>query len=307
MRIEIAAQTDIGKRKRNNEDYYGVFRDDTPGLTLFREGALLCVADGLGGHEGGEIASRLAVSIIKDVLKLPLPPPSEDAQQDEGPLPAIRDAIIKANESIFRTNQDLITSGRPMGTTLLAAIVTPKKVYMGTVGDSRCYHVRDGEFIDKTEDHSWVDEQVKMGLMTKSEAESDLRRHVVTRSIGTHPQVDVDTYIWHVVPGDSLLLCTDGLVNMAKDSEILAVVQKDGAPAEIASRLINLANDNGGRDNITVIVADINPSLWTVFRRRLRSFSRRRGAKALWMFLLLVYGALCALGGYLFAGGFALK
>ncbi|MBX7256295.1 MAG: protein phosphatase 2C domain-containing protein [Candidatus Hydrogenedentes bacterium] len=303
MRIDIAAQTDIGKRKRNNEDFYGVFREDTPGLQLFRDGALLCVADGLGGHEGGEIASKLAVSVIKDILKEVPPAPAADAEEDQGLLPVIREGIRRANETIFRTNQDLITSGRPMGTTLIAAVVTPRKVYIGTVGDSRCYHLRDGEIIAKTEDHSWVDEQVKQGLMTKAEAESDMRRHVVTRSIGTHPAVDIDTYIWHVVPGDTLLVCTDGLINMAKDSEILNVFANGSAPADIAHRLIDLANDNGGRDNITVIVADISPSLLTVIRRRLLAFSKKRGANLFWFFLVLLYGVLCFTGGAWWAKG----
>ncbi|MCC6490935.1 MAG: serine/threonine-protein phosphatase [Candidatus Hydrogenedentes bacterium] len=303
MRIDIAAQTDIGRRKRNNEDFYGVFREDTAGLQLFEEGALLCVADGLGGHIGGEIASKLAVSIAKDMLKKP-PPPAADPDEDEGLLPIIREAIRASNDNFHQTNRDLVTGGRPMGTTLLTVIITPKKVFIGNVGDSRCYHIRDGEILAKTEDHSWVDEQVKMGMMTKAEAESDNRRHMVTRSIGTHPEVDIDTYIWHVVPGDTLLLCTDGLVNMCKDAEIIEEFRKNLAPAEIAGRLITMANDNGGKDNITVIVADISPSMRTVVRHNVRAFSRKRGAGILYFLLALLYGALCAAGGYWFAGGF---
>ncbi|GMU93737.1 MAG: hypothetical protein AMXMBFR4_27950 [Candidatus Hydrogenedentota bacterium] len=298
MRIEIAAQTDIGRRKRKNEDFFGVFREDTPGLTLFEEGALLVVADGLGGHMGGEIASKLAVSMAKDMLKKPPPPPAPDPDQDEGFLPLIRETITAANDNIFKTNQELVKSNRPMGTTLLVALVTPKKVFIGTVGDSRCYLIRDGEVISKTRDHSWVDEQVELGMMTKAEAEADARRHIVTRSIGTHPVVDIDTYIWHIVPGDMLLLCTDGLVNMCKDQEILPEFRKNLAPADIVPRLINLANDNGGKDNITVIVADISPSTWTVFQRRLRAFSRRRGAGILWFLIWMIWTALCLAGGY---------
>ncbi len=305
MRIDIAAQTDIGRRKQKNEDYFGVFKEDTPGLALFGEGALLCVADGLGGHMGGEIASKLAVSIAKDMLKKPPPASSPDPDHDEGLIPVIREAITLANDRVHQTNRDLVKNGRPMGTTLLSVVVTPKKVFIGNVGDSRCYHIRDGEILTKTEDHSWVDEQVKLGMMTKAEAESDTRRHMVTRSIGTHPQVDIDTYIWHVVPGDTLLLCTDGLVNMCKDAEIIQEFRRNAAPAEIAGRLITIANDNGGKDNITVLIADISPSLFTMVRRRVRSFSHKRGAGILYFILILVYGALCALGGYWFAGGFA--
>lgn len=307
MRIDIAAQTDIGRRKRNNEDYYGVFREDTPDLQLFREGALLCVADGLGGHMGGEIASKLAVSIAKDMLKKPPPAPAADPEEDEGYLPIIREAVKLANDNVHKTNTDLVTKGRPMGTTLLCVIVTPRKVYIGNVGDSRCYHIRDGEIIARTEDHSWVDEQVKFGMMTKAEAESDNRRHIVTRSIGTHPQVDIDTYMWHIVPGDMLLLCTDGLVNMCKDAEIVEEFRRNAAPAEIVSRLINMANDNGGKDNITVIVGDISPSIGTILRRNVLAFTRKRGAGILIFLMLILYGALCALGGYWFAGGFGIE
>ncbi len=297
MRIDIAAQTDIGRRKRKNEDYYGVFRDDTPGLQLFRDGALLCVADGLGGHVAGEIASKLAVSVVKDVLREPPPAPVE-GQEDQGLLPLIKQYIVRANDNVHKTNQDLVKTGRPMGTTLLAALVTPKKAYIANVGDSRCYLFRDGELICRTEDHSWVDEQVKAGLMSKAEAESDTRKYILTRSVGTHPQVDIDDYVWDILAGDMLLLCTDGLVNMVKDAEITEEFKRNASPAEIAHRLINIANDNGGKDNITVIVADIMPSLMTVTGRRIKAFSKKRGAKLLYTLLLLLFGGLCFLAGY---------
>lgn len=299
MRLDIAAQTDVGKRKRSNEDFYGVFRENMPDLRLFKQGALLCVADGLGGHVGGEIASKLAVSFMKDMLKEP-PPEPEDPEEDEGPLPIVRDWILKVNANIFQTNRDHVHMGRPMGTTLLAALITPKRVYIGNVGDSRCYHLRDGEIIGKTEDHSWVDEQVKLGMMTKSEAESDSRRNLVTRSVGTHPSVPVDSYIWHIVPGDMLLLCTDGLVNMVKDSEISAEFKKLGSPAEIAHRLVDLANDHGGKDNITVVISDISPSLRRVIRRRSRAFWRKYGVSVFWLLVVLLFGMACAAAGYYF-------
>ncbi len=303
MRIDIAAQTDIGRKKKKNEDFYGVFREDTPGLKLFKSGALLCVADGLGGHTGGEIASKLAVSHVKDVLKQPAPPPDSTTEGTEhGPIPVLRKFILSANETIFRTNEDLIKSNRPMGTTLLTAIVTPRKVYIANVGDSRAYHLRDGEIVSRTQDHSWVDEQVKLGLMSRAEAEVDDRRHMVTRSIGTHAEVEVDAYVWHVVPGDMLLLCTDGLINMVKDQEIREVFSTLPGPAEITHRLVDMANDNGGRDNITVIVADIMPSLGTLIRRRIVSFSKKRGAGIVYLTTMLIFGALCFVLGHFFGG-----
>jgi protein phosphatase len=298
MRIDITAQTDVGRRKRHNEDHYGVFREDSPGLALFKDGALLCVADGLGGHLGGEIASKLAVSFMKDLLKQPPPPQPADPETDQGPLPLICEWITRANNNIFQTNRDLLPDRRPMGTTILAAVVTPRKVYIGNVGDTRCYHIRDGEIIAKTEDHSWVDEQVRLGLMSKAEAESDTRRNVVTRSIGTHPDVVVDTYLWHVVPGDMLLLCSDGLVNMVKDSEILTEFKKRGAMAEIAQRLVNLANEKGGMDNITVLIAHLSPNALRLAGRRLAAFWRRRRAHILWALLCALVGAACFAAGY---------
>ncbi|HOJ33331.1 MAG TPA: protein phosphatase 2C domain-containing protein [Candidatus Hydrogenedentes bacterium] len=302
MRIEIAAQTDVGRRKRHNEDSFGVFRvTDMPECRLIPEGALLCVADGLGGHLAGDIASKLAVAILKDMLKQTPPEIDPDEENpDKGILDVIRKAILRANESIFQTNRDngLLDTGRPMGTTLLAVLVTPRKVFIGNVGDSRCYHIREGEIIARTEDHSWVDEQVKLGLMSKAEAESDGRKNLVTRSIGTSPEVEPDVYVWHTVPGDTLLLCTDGLVNMVKDAEIVEEFKRNASPAEICHRLVVKANDNGGKDNITVVVADIEPSLGTVIRRKIWTFSKKRGAGLLWFLLAVLYGVACFAAGY---------
>ena len=301
MRIDIAAQTDVGRRKSSNEDFFGVFREDTPGLQMFEEGAFLCVADGLGGHMGGEIASKLSVSILKDALKEKAPdlPEGEDTEGNKsGIITVLSEGLRRANESIHRTNMDLIKRGRPMGTTFLGVAVERRKVHIVNVGDSRCYHIRDGEIIEKTVDHSWVDEQVKLGLMSRAEAESDFRRHLVTRCIGTDPEVAVDTYVWHVVPGDILLLCTDGLVNMAKDSEILDIFHKRGTSAEIATRLVSLANEKGGRDNITVIVAHISPTIGHF----ISGFFRKHWERMVRIILVLIFGVACFAAGYFLRG-----
>lgn len=311
MRLDIAAQTDKGRRKDKNEDFYGVYRDDTPGLRLFEEGALLCVADGLGGHMGGEIASKLAVSIVKDILNEESPPAEEGDdtpdERDEGPLPLLRAAIQKANDSIFQTNRDLVRGKRPMGTTVLATILAPRKAYVANVGDSRAYHIRDGEIIARTEDHSWVDEQVKLGMMSKAEAETDRRKNIVTRCVGTHPDTSVDTYRWHIVPGDMILMCTDGLVNMVSDADIRNEFIRGGTAADIAQRLVSQANENGGKDNITVVVASISPKPVRMIFLHLRSFLRRHGFTIGWILFLLIYGAACAAGGYLLHMFFPLK
>ena len=303
MRLDIAARSDMGRRKRENEDSFGVFRDDTPGLNLFRSGALLVVADGLGGHMGGEIASKLAVSILKDVVKEH--PPQAAGENPDGPLLDLLARYVQnANTSVFKTNQDLNAQGKPMGTTLATCLISPKKVHICNVGDSRVYHLRDSEIITRTEDHSWVDEQVKAGLMSKSEAEADVRKNVVTRSVGTRPEVVVDSYMWHIVPGDWILVCSDGLVNMVKDQDICTEFKRSGSAAEIAARLVNLANENGGKDNITVIAANISPSIFRLIYFKLRAIKRRHGYKLLWFVVSLLLGLVGFLAGYIYRAKF---
>ncbi len=303
MRLDIAARSDIGRRKRENEDSFGVFRDDTPGLQLFRSGAFLIVADGLGGHMGGEIASKLAVSILKDVIKEQ--PPQPAGENPDGPLlDLITRYVQNANTSVFKTNQDINPQGKPMGTTLASCLISAKKVHICNVGDSRVYHLRDGEIITRTEDHSWVDEQVKAGLMSKVEAEADVRKNVVTRSVGTRLEVVVDSYVWHIVPGDWILVCSDGLVNMVKDVDICAEFKRSGSAAEIAARLVNLANENGGKDNITVIAANISPSLFRLIYFKLRAVKRRHGYKLLWFVVSLLLGLVGFLAGYIYRAKF---
>ena len=311
MRLDIAAQTDIGRRKQRNEDFCGVYREDTPGLRLFSEGALLCVADGLGGHGGGDVASKLAVSIMKDVLKeTPPATPIDAVETESGPLPLMRQYIKKANDTVYKTNQDLVLQtpdSRPMGTTLLTAVIEPRKAWIATVGDSRAYHIREGEIITMTEDHSWVDEQVKLGLMSKAEALTDRRKNIVTRCVGTHEETTVDTYLWHTVPGDMVMLCSDGLVNMATDQEILAEFRKNGTAAEIAQRLVTLANENGGKDNITVIVASISPSLIRLGMLRIRALLRRGRITPALVSAFVTWGLLCFLAGYAACSFFPLR
>lgn len=290
MRLDIAALSDIGRRKKENEDSYGVFLSNPSETPLLREGAYLVVADGLGGHMGGEIASKLAVSIVKDVLLQPPPPPDSEGNYDRPLLGLLEQYSKKTNESVWKTNEDMNTGVKPMGTTLVTALVSTRKVHISNVGDSRVYHIREGEIISFTEDHSWVDEQVKLGLMSKVEAESDSRKNIVTRSIGTRPEVDVDTYIWHIVPGDWLLVCSDGLINMVSDADILKEFNRGGTAAEIVARLVDLANENGGKDNITAIVANISPSFFRLMFLRLRAFRKKQGMKLLWLLVTLAVG-----------------
>ncbi|MFP4172261.1 MAG: Stp1/IreP family PP2C-type Ser/Thr phosphatase [Candidatus Hydrogenedentota bacterium] len=299
MRLDIAAQTDTGRRKKNNEDYYGVFDETMAGRQLFDEGALLCVADGLGGHTGGEIASKLAVSYVKEALKKPPQRGGEGGENGEetGPIPILRESFRKANESIYQTNVDFVRDKRPMGTTLLAALITPGKAYVLNVGDSRAFLVRKGQAVAQTEDHSWVDEQVKQGLMSKEEAETDERRNLVTRSIGTQPEVEADSYEWDIQPGDMLLLCTDGLINMVDEADIIAEVNRPSTPAEIVSHLVEQANTNGGKDNITLALAHISPGLGRLYYLRWLRFWRDNKLHICWLLACLFVGAAAFIAG----------
>jgi protein phosphatase len=302
MRLEIGAKSDIGRVKKKNEDYFCVCGEDTPGLTFFIEGALVCVADGLGGHIGGEIASKLAVSIFKDVLKEPDFETNRRHlnSQEEGPLPMLKQAITHANERIYRTNLELglLAQGKPMGTTMTAAVIQPGKAYIVNVGDSRCYLLRENKIIKMTEDHSWVDEQVKLGKITREEASTHKKRNMVTRSVGTHLEVESDTYVWALQSGDSLLLCSDGLVNMVSDENILNEIRRGGSCDQVAQRLVTRANEGGGSDNITVILVRVGPSGFQYFRNRVSDMLSMYGPKVLRALAFLMWSAACAGAGY---------
>ncbi len=303
MLIDVAAASDIGRKKDKNEDSFGLIDENTPGLRLFRQGMLLAVADGLGGHIGGDIASKLAVSIMKDAAKEP-PPREEDIdseREDEYYIGVIQGAMRRANDSIYKTNLDLIKGKRPMGTTLCVALLRPKCAYVGNVGDSRVCLFRDGRLAAQTEDHSWLDEQVKQGLMTQAEAAKDKRKNLLTRSIGTHPEIEIDIYTWRLEPGDQILLCSDGLLNMVSEQRILEVMTHPALAEEKVETLIRLANEEGGKDNITAAVAAINPDKGQLGRLKRRAWLRKREEALRRQGHTLLFGALCFLLGYLLA------
>ncbi|MFA7692949.1 MAG: protein phosphatase 2C domain-containing protein [Candidatus Hydrogenedentales bacterium] len=301
MHIDAAALSHIGRKKAKNEDSYGMFDNSFPGIKLFHQGMLLTVADGLGGHTGGEIASKLAVSIMTDVLKEGPVAEKDRASEREDSffLDAISAAMKRANNSIWQTNRELIKSKRPMGTTQCAAIIRPNYVYLGNVGDSRGYLFRNGSFIAQTEDHSWVDEQVKQGLMTLAAAEADRRKNLVTRCIGTHESIEVDTYQWGIKTGDQLLLCTDGLTNMVSEDLIADILSRPLTSKDKVNLLIDKANENGGKDNITAILAWINPDPGALRRMRMKAWLRKRQQKIKIAVLFILNAILFFLLGYI--------
>jgi protein phosphatase len=228
MRLgQFAGASDPGRRRRRNEDSYVI---DPP---------LFAVADGMGGAQAGEVASKLAAGAVKE----------SGADVEE--------LIQEANRRVHqRSIEDPNASG--MGTTLTVASVENGMVSIGHVGDSRAYLVRDGRLEQVTEDHSLVGELMRSGKLSAEEAETHPQRSVITRALGTDPDVDVDMFPIETRPGDLFLICSDGLTTMVDDSKILALVEEHrGDLQALVKALIKAANRGGGDDNITVVAFDI--------------------------------------------------
>jgi PPM family protein phosphatase len=232
--LRTAALTDTGRRRRHNEDAYVC---DPP---------LFAIADGMGGAQAGEIASHLAATSLQHAER-------NDPSGEE----AVQQLIQDANRSVYeRARSDASTSG--MGTTMTVALVDGDVVRFGHVGDSRAYLVRDHELQQLTEDHSLVGELVRSGRLSPEEADAHPHRSVITRVLGTDPQVDVDSFSIAAKPGDVYMLCSDGLSSMVDDARILELVEENGSDVTAAARaLVSEANANGGEDNITVILFQV--------------------------------------------------
>jgi serine/threonine protein phosphatase PrpC len=229
----VAAVTDPGRTRRHNEDSYVI---DPP---------LFAIADGMGGAVAGEVASRLATTALKE------------SGADAGGEQRIADLIQEANRRVYdRSSTDPNTSG--MGTTITVALVEDEHVAFGHVGDSRAYLIRAARMEQLTEDHSLVNELLKTGKLSREEAETHPQRSVITRALGTDPDVDVDTFSVRAENGDLFLLCSDGLTDMVSEDSILAVVERNRDDIDGALRaLVKEANRGGGQDNITVVAFEI--------------------------------------------------
>ncbi len=229
MTLRHAAATHTGRRRPRNEDAHVV------------QPPLFAVADGMGGPRAGEVASRLAAEAL------------QDERGDGSGEERVASLIQAANRRIYqRSSEDAEVSG--MGTTMTVALVEDSTVVIGHVGDSRAYLVRDSRLEQLTEDHSLVNELVRSGRLSREEAESHPQRSVITRALGTDPDVDVDTFTLAARGGDVFLLCSDGLTTMVRDEDILTTVERHRGDLEAAARaLIDRANRGGGEDNITVV------------------------------------------------------
>ena len=225
---EQAFRSDTGRQRTANEDSY------------FARAPMFAVADGMGGAQAGEVASRLAAEAFEPVERGGEPPES-----------FLREIAVGANERIHSlAERDQSRTG--MGTTLTAALVAEDEVSLAHVGDSRAYLLRDGELKLLTSDHSLVEELRRQGRLTDEQAEDHPQRSIITRALGPEPEVDVDTMTVQARPGDVFLLCSDGLTTMISDDRIAAALRDSTDLSDAVARLVREANDAGGRDNITV-------------------------------------------------------
>lgn len=247
--IRFGVKTDLGRLRENNEDKFDFYEPENPTLLATR-GCFYAVADGMGGHAAGQIASELA---LKNIIANYYDSPNDDIPT------ALLEAIAAANDTIHSLAL-MIPERSGMGTTITAAVVAEDRVYIAQVGDSRAYLIRENTIRQVTYDHSWVAEQVRLGAMTEEEAGYSPYRNVITRSIGTQPTVEPDVFIEEACAGDIWVLCTDGLTGHVEDDAIRLIATTQ-PPSEAARQLIELANARGGRDNITVFVLAIRDML----------------------------------------------
>lgn len=243
--LSVAARTDMGRVRENNEDKFDFFQpDELPVLAV--KGSFFAVADGMGGHESGQVASELG---LKTVLTQYYADPDEDIEK------SLAKAIAAANSYVYETAQ-LVPGRQGMGTTCTVAVLCENELYVGHVGDSRAYLIRDGKMEQVSEDHSWVAEQVKRGALTEEEAANSPFRNVITRSLGAAVDVEPDVYRRELEVGDVLLLCSDGLTGYVDDQTIFELADSYG-PSMAALKLVQKACENGGGDNVTVVIVAV--------------------------------------------------
>jgi protein phosphatase len=241
VEFSCAARTDVGIVRSGNEDNYLMLADR----------GIFIVADGMGGHAAGEVASEMAVRLISRDLGTVRGLPDEEVAE------RMRQAIRGANAAIYErtlTEHDK----RGMGTTATALVLLPNRFLLGHVGDSRAYRLRDGRFEQLTKDHSYVQEQVDAGLLTPEQARVHPYSNVITRCVGANQDVIPDTYGGDLRTGDVVLLASDGLTGMLEDEHIHKILEAPGGPQDWVDAMINDANRRGGLDNITAILVKID-------------------------------------------------
>jgi serine/threonine protein phosphatase PrpC len=253
LQVASGGATDVGMVRTNNEDSYRIMG----ALNLF------VLADGMGGEAHGEVASSLAVeTVVKHCL--------EGQQNPNAPLsgeekPGLTEKSRRLASAVHLANQEVFASAsqnaeqRGMGATLTAAWIDDVNLSVAHVGDSRVYLLRTGVLQQLTSDHSLVAEQVRRGILTASEAESSTMQNVLLRALGTQPEVEADIEQVGLFPNDVLLICSDGLTRMVTEPEIAGALQSEPDPQKAAEKLVKLANEGGGVDNVTAIVVSLKP------------------------------------------------
>jgi len=242
LTLRVAQLSDVGRARDHQEDSIGIVEPSDPAI-LQRKGRLYLVADGMGGHNAGEVASQMAAA---EIPRAYYADPSPDIPT------ALTNAVVAANQAIVQHAQ--AAAGQiGMGTTATLAVVREREVIIGNVGDSRTYLMRSGALTQVTQDHSLVAAQARAGVLTPEQARNHPQRNVITRALGKMDSAQPDFFNGSLQAGDSLILCSDGLSTMVTDDEIQDIVGKS-APADAVRRLVDLANERGGLDNISVIV-----------------------------------------------------
>ena len=238
--MKIFSLTDIGRKREVNQDY--VYVTDKP---VGHVPNLFVVADGMGGHKAGDFASKYAVQVLEEHVR---------NHSGMGPELIITDAVREANRKIVeKAKQDTGLEG--MGTTLVVATIIEHTLYFANVGDSRLYLIRD-EIKQLSKDHSLVEEMVRLGGINEEEAKHHPDKNIITRAIGAKDDVEVDFFEYRLQKGDIILMCTDGLTNMVDDDEIFRIVKGGRDVVETAMQLVEKANENGGKDNIGIVLVE---------------------------------------------------
>ncbi len=240
MKVRYGAHSDVGMRRDVNQDCYGIAES----LQYTGFGTVLVVCDGMGGHFAGEVASQLGVGIFLQFYY--------ESNQDDRPA-LLQQAFAAANQYIYTYGHGT------MGTTGVAALLIENRLYIANVGDSRAYLIRDGAITQVSQDHSFVAEQVAAGLLTPEQARMSVHRNMITRALGYQNDVEVDLFAPGLLqPDDIVLLSTDGLHSLVEDAELAQVVVAL-PPDQAVQHLIDMANERGGTDNITAVIARIMP------------------------------------------------
>lgn len=238
--MKTFSKTDVGRKREVNQDY--VFVSDKPVGNIPN---LLVVADGMGGHKAGDVASKFVVEDLREELA---------ASCEENPEAMMKKAIESANHKLIaKAKEDIRLEG--MGTTLVAATVIDHTLYFANVGDSRLYLLNHG-IRQLSKDHSLVQEMVRLGGINAEEAKRHPDKNIITRAIGVKEKVEIDFFEYRLKKGDIILMCTDGLSNMVEDEDIFQIVKGSRDVVEAVERLVDRANSNGGSDNIGVIIAE---------------------------------------------------